>query len=124
MKVDVNEVLNQLAKAFNVAVEEIYPILYKQAILNGIFSLFWAIIFIALIGVFTFLIRLVFKKQKEKTSNYDWDWDEPRQILILIVGSIVSIIGFFVIPFGMENAITALFNTDYYVLRDLLNQIK
>lgn len=124
MKVDVNEVLNQLAKTFNVAVEEIYPILYKQAILSGIFSLSWAVMFTVLIGVFAFSIKFIIKKQKEETTNYDWDWDEPRAISIVVVGSIITLIGCLVIPFSMENAITALFNTDYYVLKDLLNQIK
>lgn len=126
MEFDINKALEQLAKAFNVAVDELYPILYKQAIINGIFSLGWALLFIGLIGLFISTIRLIVKKQKEEedTANWDWDWDEPRQIAILVVGITVTIIGFFVVPIALKSSATALLNPDYYMLKEILKQLK
>lgn len=152
MKVNVNEVLDQLARGFNVAVDELYPILYKQAIVDGIFSSIWAIIFVALILSFGLMIKHIIKKQKEskvvyeenwekykkerrengydyyiptpESKNRDWDWDEPRQVVILLVGGTIVIIGMFIIPFEIKNAITALVNTEYYMIENVLEKLK
>lgn len=124
MKIDVNEALNQLAKAFNVAVDELYPILYKQGIINGIFSFTWAGLFMVLIIAFALSLKYIIKKQNEQGSGYEWDWDEPRQVTVLILGIVATVIGIAVIPITLHSGATAIFNTDYYIIKDILSELK
>lgn len=125
MNIDVNNILEQLATGFNVAVEQLYPILYKQAIIDGVFNLIWSIVFIVLIAGFVFVIKFVHNKQKLEKDRFisNWDWDAPRQLVILIIGGFITLIGLFVIPIGIESAITAFFNTEYYMIKDILSQL-
>lgn len=124
MKIDVNEVLSQLAKSFNIAVEELYPILYRQAIIDGIFDLFCTLFFIVGIGVFIYLLKLISKKQKSSICGHEWDWDEPIAILTIAVGSTFTLIGLFLIPMCLHSSLTAFFNTDYYIIENILSKIK
>lgn len=123
MEINVNEALDQIAKAFNVAVDELYPILYKQAIINGIYNLMWVLLSVGLIILFGFMIKFIMRKQKDGT-NYDWDWDEPIVVVIIVAGVFITVVGLFVISISLKGAIDALFNTDYYVLKDILKQLK
>lgn len=128
MNIDFNEVMDQLAKAFNVTVDKLYPILYRQAIIDGIFSLMWAIVFVAAIVVFVKTLFYISKKQREPDEDGwfsgDWDWSEGRQIVIIIVGAFTTLMGIILIPISLYDALTAFFNTEYYMIKEILKQVK
>jgi len=122
VKIDINKALEQLAEGLGVTIDKLYPLLYKQAIISGIFNLFWVLFFITAIGSFILAVRYVIKKQKTQVK-WEWDWDESRQIGILFGGIVLTVIGLFAIPFCLESAITAFFNTEYYMLDKILSKI-
>src|SRR5699024_4371703 len=149
MDENINELLNQLAKGFNVAVEELYPILYKQAIIDGVMSLVGILTAIVLIAGILWGLRHISKKQKEVEEEYKrqrnkwentswkdaeftpypsrnrkWDWDEPRQMTFVVVSIIIFFLALFAIPLNFENAVTAFFNTEYYMIENILSKLK
>ena len=130
MNIDFNEVMDQLAKAFNVTVDKLYPILYRQAIIDGIFSLMWAVFFTVAITVFIKTLFYISKKQREEHEEHgwrasgDWDWSEGRQIVVIIVGAFTTLMGVILIPISLYDALTAFFNTEYYMIKEILKQVK
>lgn len=122
MKVDVNEAINQIAEGLGITVDKLYPVLQKQAMISAAMNILWMLLFSTIIISFALTIRHVIKKQKA-TKDYEWDWDEPRQVTILFIGIPATIIGLVVIPFCIESIITALFNTEYYMIDKILSKL-
>lgn len=124
MELDVNKAMEQLADGLGVAVDNLYPILYKQAIIDAVIESLYLVGSISFIVGFVFTLRYISRKQKEDRYDYEWDWDEPSQLIIVTAGSLVSVILLITIPFSINTILTALFNTEYYMIKEVLNQIK
>lgn len=123
MELDVNQAIEQIAEKLGVAVNELYPALYKQTIIGEVINGVWVLVFVSIIVGFLVGVRYIVKKQKEHEHYSDWDWDEPGPMLFMIIGIVMTIIGLIVIAVNINNGITALFNPDFYILKWALSQI-
>lgn len=123
MELDVNQAIEQIAEKLGVAVNELYPALYKQTIIDAVINGVWVLVFVSIIVGFLVGVRYIVKKQKEHEHYSDWDWDEPGPMLFMIIGIVMTIIGLIVIAVNINNGITALFNPDFYILKWALSQI-
>jgi Ca2+/Na+ antiporter len=138
IKLDVNKALSEIAHGLGVAVDKIYPILYKQAIIEGIYNLI-SILFLIAVWVFIYRISKSSMKAAKKdydknSSNWSDNWIEhvfDKHLFGSIMGALYCI---FVIVFGIaslimipdliRDTITAFFNTDYYVIKEVIEKIK
>ena len=136
VKFDVNEVLQKLAEGLGVAVENLYPILYKQAIIDGVISLL-GLISLVLFWIFIYKFSKGFaKKAKEdyEENGIYSSWFEH----IFMDNIFLGISGFFfcaftvimaigtilVVPEIVGDVITAFFNTEYHMIENILNKLK
>lgn len=125
MNKEIDKTLEKIAEGLGVAVDKLYPILYKQAMIDTVLNVIWILFFAIGIFVFYKTVRFILNKQKN-SENFDieWDWDEPRQILILTVGILFTLVGTIVILVSIYDVVTALFNTEYYMIKKILSQVK
>lgn len=114
----ITKYIDQLAQSLNVASEHVYEALIKQAMVSGITSIVWAVIF----GIATVIVLCVgFMSAKREYDRYGFDHDVFMTILFTLIAA-----SFTVIPFGIsvENALTALLNPEYWAIKEVLNAIK
>lgn len=102
-------VINQIADKLGVAVEKVYPILRKQAIVEGCTNVFWIVVIIA--GCLIIISKLI--KNIKKTN------DEDKQFWSGVVVLITIIAGILFMP-SIKDTITAFVNPDWYVFNELL----
>lgn len=123
IKFDVNKVLEELANAFNTTVEYIYPLLIKQAMIDGIITLIP--LTLGVIGIVITLILLSKSKKNHVSENkYDkWQWDIQGlpYIIALVITGFISCIGLTIFA---KTGITALLNPEYHVIKSIIDQIK
>lgn len=119
IKVDINKLIEDIAVKLGVAVEKVYPMLYKQAIIDGSFSL----LTVGLCGLGLYGgIKLFKKAGKEIKENTFRDWtDYPGLILpafaLFIISSVIG-------AMSLKDGANALLNTDWYIINSLLDKIK
>ena len=129
VKFDVNEALQKVAEGLGVAVDKVYPILYKQSIITGITNLIWVALIATFIVLFLKYIRHASKKVTEGIRNSpsiiraDWS-DYPVEILIIFTGSVASIIFVILGSTLISESITALFNTEYHMIEQVLTYVR
>jgi len=137
VKFDINEALQGLAEGLGVAVENLYPILYKQAIIDGAISLL-GLISLGLFWIFIYKFSKGFveraKEDFKENGSCDDSWFEHVFLsrifhgmsgVLFCVFTIVMAIGT-LLSFSeiVENIITAFFNTEYYMIENILKQLK
>lgn len=113
-------VINQIAEKLGVAAEKLYPILRRQATIEGLTNIFCLIAFIPMIY---FMINIF------KRINKDTDEDKlfpAVSIVLLILMSVAVVI--ITIEFAgnlidIKNTITALFNPDWYIINNILKKL-
>ncbi|MGY0692970.1 hypothetical protein ACW2QC_09305 [Virgibacillus sp. FSP13] len=64
MEIDINKAIDQLADGLGIAVDKLYPVLYKQAMIDAAMNIFWALLLLIGIAMFIVLVRLVNKKKE------------------------------------------------------------
>ncbi|UBH21927.1 hypothetical protein LAU42_09130 [Macrococcus armenti] len=114
----ITKYIDQLAQSLNVASEHVYEALIKQAMVSGIMSVVWAVIF----GIATVIVICVgIMSAKREYDRYGFDHD----VFITLIMTLIAT-SFVVIPFGVavENALTALLNPEYWAINEVLNAIK
>lgn len=114
----ITKYIDQLAQSLNVASEHVYEALIKQAMVSGIASIVWAVIF----GIAAVVVLYVgFKSAKNEFDRYGFYHDVSMTILFTLIAA-----SFAVIPFGVavENALTALLNPEYWAIKEVLSAIK
>ena len=128
---DVNKVLEDIANGLGVAVEKLYPVLYKQAIIDGVTNLLWVAFIIAGLIVFVKFAKYAIKKMSDGIKNNDkWsyhktDWaDYPEFIFPLVFGGIAVTIGVLIAMGLISDSITVFFNTEYYMIEKIISQFK
>lgn len=136
IKLDVNKVLSDIAEGLGVAVEKIYPILYKQAIIEGVYNLV-SILFLMAIWVVVYKFGKAFKKAatndfKNNKSTWSDNWFEHVMDKYMFQSVVGGIFSFFIIalcvgslifiPELFKDAMTAFFNTDYYIINDIVDK--
>lgn len=116
------EVLNEVAGKLGVAAEYLYPVLLKQARIDGIvgiMSIFGYLI--AALGL-AFLVMYLVRKIEDMTGEFA----ETMALVGITIGGILSLfllIVFIIELLNLEVYITALLNPDWYILEKLLMQI-
>lgn len=119
MKIDVNQVLEQLAQAFNTTVDKLYPILIKQAYVEAIVNIVTVIVFVAAWYV---LYRIFFKRIGVKKDRYGMGM-EDTSIFMVLVFSLFSVISFVVILVSLVSIPTQLINPEYWALKQVLDAL-
>jgi hypothetical protein len=137
VKIDINEALTQIANGLGVAVDKLYPILYKQAIIEGVYNLI-ALIAIGLVWLFIYKVGKSFIKTAKKKFKESDDWNDTWIEYLFDKYLFQGLVGFFfcifVVIFGvasilnvpdlMHNVTTAFFNTDYFIIKDVIKSLK
>jgi len=118
----INNIINNLSEKLGVAAEKLYPVLIKQAYVDGVISLLGI-----LLGLFFCIVPFLVLKiitKKDKNDNYlaegwgeEWIMWWSGSILFMIVGLIFVCI-------NIITAITAFANPDWYILQMILDKIQ
>lgn len=122
----INLVINNIAEKLGVGVEKVYPILLKQAYIEGIMGIVGIVLSMSMLFV---VYKLVYKYYIEEVdTSYGkgkrvCDWDEFTLLLVNIVVIVVVISNFIVIGCFYSPTITALFNPDYYIIEELVTKL-
>lgn len=136
IKLDVNKVLSDLAEGLGVAVEKLYPILYKQAIIEGIYNL---LVLVSIAALWWFLFRVGkgsvksfkrdFKENKSWTSDnwlehlFDKHIIQGLSSIFFCLGIIAfGVVTIVMVPDLIKDSVTAFFNTDYYIINDIVDK--
>lgn len=115
----INIVINNLAEKLGVAIETIYPMLKMQALINGIWGIFWVIITPIVFG-----ISLKYFSKHINLFNESEDWDIHGTIIIItVIIGLISILGFIFAMADLKDSITALINPDWYIINGLLKSL-
>ncbi|MEC0777472.1 hypothetical protein P9E81_08480 [Bacillus licheniformis] len=113
------EYIDKLAAKLGVAAEHVYGVLVKQQIINGAIGIVGTIAALIFLGiVFTKLL----KKGIEHNKVIDSFDTSPYMLVSIPVGialGITAIVGFFVIPIGINQMI----NPEYYAIKEILDTI-
>ena len=113
-------VINQIAGKLGVATEKIYPVLRKQALINGIVDLFWIV---ASIIVIYFSAKISVKLSK-KIDNGEFNDDVGIPIVVLLCILVIAFgFGFVIHVISIKDTMTALINPDWYIINNILKQL-
>lgn len=111
-------VINQIAEKLGVATEYVYPMLRKQAMVEGLVNVFW----IGIISVLCFiLIKGIIKVLKLFEEDMK-DENIPPIIIYSIVSAIIIGIGLIFIP-SLKETLTAFLNPDWYIINNILGKL-
>lgn len=138
VKFDVNKALSDLAEGLGMAVEKLYPVLYKQAIIDGVYYII-SLVFCILIWYFIYRTT----KGSIKAAKRDYDKNGTRWSdhwvehifdkhmfsgfigIFYCVGIVIfGVISLTMIPEFISNIMTVFFNTDYYILNEVIEEFK
>lgn len=130
INIDANIMLEEIATKLGVTVEKLYPILYKQLIIDVIFN-FLSVVLIV-IGIYLYVKFVKFSVErvyqeirisKEKDRHLEKDWfDYPEYIIPMAVGGVLSFVGVIVAVYLLKDAFTGLMNPDYCIIESMLNR--
>lgn len=114
------EMLEQVAEQLGVAAEKLYPILLKQAKIDGIVNIIGLIV---LIIITYFSVRFAIKKYRKDVNEFD---ELTIEGFVLSVFAFLSTICLIVeLSLIKTTILTPLLNPDWYILNELLaNLIK
>ena len=115
VEVAVREAIEQLAAGLGVATDFLWPIMIRQAWIEGIFYGFWTVVgWTGVILVVKFLPGLI---RKAHDTGGDGDFGKA---LVCGGGGVVSI---FLVAINMGKAMGRLLNPEYYALAKVTTQI-
>lgn len=120
MSEQITQVINTIAEKLGIAVQLVYPMLRKQALIDGIMDTFYVFIGLALIIAVIVNFRWLLKKDKngDYIAKY-WD-EEWFGYSIVAVGCLG--IGIMFITFFFKDALVAFINPDWYIINNILSQ--
>lgn len=119
----VNEIINNLASKLGMAVNKLFSVLVKQAYIEGVKDIVWAILCLAIITVITVILYKSFYSKDENGKYRRYDWDELN-ILGWFLSAIMVVICTFIMIYFVSNAITCLLNPEYAAIQMILDKIK
>lgn len=121
IKLDINEALDSLAKAFNVTVDYLYPVLVTQAKISAYVTMAW---FSATVILFLIcLIMFIFHTKKVLSDKYHSEFNEGASIVSAIVGVVSFLVILFAGTDAIETILTALYNPDYFMVKQVMEVI-
>ena len=115
-----SEAVKVMAEKLGVAVEKLYPILIRQAYVEGYISLAWVIF-----GILGIMIcgYLFWKSFKSLTTDNNVNDDDAR-VFVLSISAFIVIVSIAAVIINIGNAIRALANPEWYAIKMILNLIK
>lgn len=123
-----NLVINNLAEKLGVAADKLYPMLIKQAYIDGIISLIWiAVGLLLLIGNLYLINRYYIQDIEVERHNYiervkrSENWEEEH-VAFWIISIITLLLGIIMSVGNVNNCITALNNPEWYAIKTILNR--
>lgn len=113
-------VINQVAEKLGVAAEKVYPILRKQAYVEGFTNIFWIIV----ASILTFLVIKYWLNFMSNVINNEKDMIEKDSLTGAkwVVTVVLFVIGLIAMP-SIKDTITAFANPDWYVFNELLMKL-
>lgn len=119
-----SEAVKVMADKLGVAAEKLYPILIKQAYVEGYINLFYAIMCLLLALVVILIVKHLLKKRNmyKQTNKYNSE-DDTYAYGALFASFIATIL--IVITAGCANwAVRALYNPEWYAIKMILDLVK
>jgi hypothetical protein len=114
----INDVINNLAEKFGVAAEKLYPVLIKQALIDGISGI---ILTVVSITVLVLALKGLIKNIPLCNEN---DFDVPAiKVIIYAILCFISVVGTTICLIKIKDFYTALFNPDWYALQMILDKV-
>lgn len=110
----INIVLNEIAAKLGVASEYIYPILIRQARIEGVIGL---IIMVISVTMFLLVLRKYFK------TDFSNDDDGTSRFIMICILIGVTTVMFFIISAYLTSTLTALLNPEWYVFSNILKEL-
>lgn len=119
ISLDINKALESLAKAFNVTVDYLYPVLVTQAKIKAYTSIsMYAVALVIFIICFIFFMKNL-KKVRTTPSDLNVALTVATGIICFFIGFITVL----TLPEKLEAILTALYNPDYFMVREVLDVI-
>lgn len=111
-------ILNAIASKFGTTVSHLYAVMIKQAFIDAIENIIVVVILSSILITYSVFYYKKYKAYQPKTSIWDNFFEEHTGLtVIMLFTSVLCILG---IILNASNAIDALFNPDYYVLKQIL----
>lgn len=107
-------IINQIAEKLGVAAEKVYPILRKQAIVEGIIYLVWVLFSLIILTITTILIVKYLKEQKKEY----WEIDEGDIMGCFMLGIVPCCVGIIMFAENIKLMLTAFANPDWYIFNE------
>lgn len=116
INVDINQLVSDVAQKLGIAVDKIYPMLYRQAMIDGVMKIF-------LLMFSIFVMYGCFKFWKCLNKEHDC-LDETDVFYGAIFAALIG--GFFLVVSSMaiKSIINIFMNPDWYIIRYVLDYIK
>lgn len=123
----INNIIDNLAEKLGVAAERLYPLLVKQAFIDGVMSIVYCLICAAVIFVAVKYCLYLFVK---KNGGNDTGWDIACEngidtfvvlmIAVTITASLAATVAFCI---NLPTAINALANPEWYAIKKILKSL-
>lgn len=128
------QVMNEIAKQLGVAVEKVYPMLYKQSIIEGVVGLGWTVLGVGLVyvGYKKYIKRLTIIKEVEerevegrgyKFVKVSYEAEEVLSMRLWVCTAMI-LLGVLMIVANLSSSLTALINPDYYMIENIVRMVK
>ena len=127
MAEQVTQIIDSICERLGVAAEYLYPLLVRQAYVDGITALLGCLLFPASIVALYFFYKHFFKPDKEGKTRRDVYYmrdDGLFSTIMLVCLATVAIATFFTSLGCIGTAISALANPEWYVITSILNKLK
>ena len=117
--------LEKIAEQLGTTVEYLWAVLIKQAAVSATMSIIY-IVGLVVVGLGLYrahrkLMRVI--QGKTHTTYYD-EYGEAAAVPMVLAATLWLILVMFAVGFSIPNAITGLFNPEYWALKEILSQIK
>ncbi len=119
IKVDVHLLLEEIAEKLGIATEYVYPLMYRQAMIDGFWYLFWSMVCILILYVVVRVSIEIARKIRDPQDLSDADDFMPAFFIL----PSVSIVVIAALLATAKAAINALLNTDWYIIQQVINQL-
>lgn len=124
----INSIIGNLANRLGVTVEYLYPLLIRQAYIDGIRALMWIVLCIAfLVAIYKWIKYVFFTKNAEGDTLWEKSYHSDTEIfhvITLIALGILSIIFIITIGSNLDRAINAFSNPEWYAIQQLFRQFQ
>jgi len=118
-------VIDSIAAKLGVAAEYVYPLMIKQAYVDGAISIAQVIVSLFIITVFVLAIKYyLMPLNDDGDTRFELQSDIDLLFVILILLGFASFFSLFFLCFGFSDAIKALVNPEWYAINKLLKLVK